>query len=149
MRVQELALLQPSAGVVTNMTSPLDCLVCFERFTRGERRPMSLQCGHSMCRLCISQLSEPDCPLCRQAFATSVINHTVCDMIDAAADTPEALQVGATSGAFTRCEQRMEHLVRFEHAFRNFRHCPSHVDLLGNVWATLVLVTSTRLPADS
>ena len=31
----------------------LDCEICFERFNSSDKKPLSLNCGHTCCKACI------------------------------------------------------------------------------------------------
>ena len=35
------------------------CDICFEGYDRGERTPMILSCGHSLCNKCLNNLFQP------------------------------------------------------------------------------------------
>ncbi|KAF4610141.1 hypothetical protein D9613_010688 [Agrocybe pediades] len=43
------------------------CDVCYERFGKDSKAPMSVPCGHVFCRTCIDQLGQI-CALCRVPF---------------------------------------------------------------------------------
>ena len=52
--------------------SACECPVCFSLLI-GDRSPMSLPCGHTLCRLCLAQLTSKQgegptfpCPMCRK-----------------------------------------------------------------------------------
>lgn len=61
------AMIQPKGGVVED--SELDCLICFERYDDKANTPLSLQCGHTCCKRCISAIFKTGipirCPLCK------------------------------------------------------------------------------------
>lgn len=50
--------------------SACECPVCFSLLI-GDRSPMSLPCGHTLCMLCLNELAEQHrdnmaCPMCRK-----------------------------------------------------------------------------------
>ncbi|GFR00818.1 roquin-1 [Trichonephila clavata] len=50
-------------------TDFLSCLICYNEFECNVRRPVSLGCGHTMCKSCLSKLQRKQCP-----FDQTVIN---------------------------------------------------------------------------
>ncbi len=64
--------------------SACECPVCFS-FLTGERAPMSLPCGHTVCQLCIAALkvgghggtSTLSCPMCRKVVQEKSISLNV------------------------------------------------------------------------
>ncbi|KAG8172646.1 hypothetical protein JTE90_027849 [Oedothorax gibbosus] len=50
-------------------TDFLTCLICCNEFECNIRRPISLGCGHTMCKSCLSKLQRKQCP-----FDQTVIN---------------------------------------------------------------------------
>ncbi|GFT51359.1 roquin-1 [Nephila pilipes] len=50
-------------------TDFLSCLICYNEFECSVRRPISLGCGHTMCKSCLSKLQRKQCP-----FDQTVIN---------------------------------------------------------------------------
>ncbi len=60
--------------------SACECPVCFHLLT-GERSPLSLPCGHTLCKVCVEQLTAQGaavdtfpCPLCRKLIKTESIS---------------------------------------------------------------------------
>ncbi|XP_071801731.1 uncharacterized protein [Asterias amurensis] len=43
-------------------TEFLSCPVCFNDFDENVRRPISLGCGHTVCKMCLRQLHQKQCP---------------------------------------------------------------------------------------
>ncbi|KAJ8356992.1 hypothetical protein SKAU_G00197860 [Synaphobranchus kaupii] len=50
----------------------MECGVCYQAYTRWERVPRLLHCGHALCTLCLKQMSQSmssllavRCPFCR------------------------------------------------------------------------------------
>eukprot|EP00760_Papus_ankaliazontas_P006974 PhM_4_TR13258/c0_g1_i1/m.100888 len=52
------------------------CPVCLSPFFH----PQILQCGHSICRGCLSRLTKYECPMCRETFTKSVENYSMSDV---------------------------------------------------------------------
>ncbi|GFS55606.1 roquin-1 [Nephila pilipes] len=50
-------------------TDFLSCLICYNEFESNIRRPISLGCGHTICKSCLSKLQRKQCP-----FDQTVIN---------------------------------------------------------------------------
>ncbi|XP_051932504.1 RING finger protein 208-like [Hippocampus zosterae] len=55
----------------------LECVVCFHHYSRRQRVPRLLHCGHTFCATCLEKLSNVDgvirticCPLCRWITCT-------------------------------------------------------------------------------
>lgn len=53
-------------------TDFLSCPICYNEFECNVRRPISLGCGHTMCKSCLSKLQRKQCP-----FDQTVINTDV------------------------------------------------------------------------
>ncbi|XP_038046230.1 uncharacterized protein LOC119720576 isoform X2 [Patiria miniata] len=43
-------------------TEFLSCPVCYNEFDESVRRPISLGCGHTVCKMCLGQLHRKQCP---------------------------------------------------------------------------------------
>ena len=59
------------------------CPVCYKEYNLEENQPMSLKCGHSICKYCSSKMLE--CPICRNSFGgpnCCVPNYTMRDLIE-------------------------------------------------------------------
>lgn len=56
----------------------LSCPVCYDHFSEdGDMTPLSLYCGHTLCKKCIDQIvytDNPECPFCRQFVERSGAN---------------------------------------------------------------------------
>jgi hypothetical protein len=50
-----------------------DCSVCLEK-TSGKTR-----CGHAICKICMSKLKKPSCPICRAYFDDESENESESD----------------------------------------------------------------------
>uniref|UniRef100_A0A3Q3DBU6 RING-type domain-containing protein n=1 Tax=Hippocampus comes TaxID=109280 RepID=A0A3Q3DBU6_HIPCM len=58
-------------------TVNLECVVCFHHYSRRQRVPRLLHCGHTFCATCLEKLANVDgvirticCPLCRWITCT-------------------------------------------------------------------------------
>lgn len=60
-----------------------ECDICLESYeTKGERRPMTLPCGHTCCGVCIKNLHITKCPHCRMVIdVIPGYNTSMVDMI--------------------------------------------------------------------
>ncbi|XP_072015835.1 LOW QUALITY PROTEIN: uncharacterized protein [Amphiura filiformis] len=56
-------------------TEFLSCPVCYHEFNENIRRPISLGCGHTVCKTCLSQLQRKQCP-----FDQSPITQDIDDL---------------------------------------------------------------------
>ncbi|GFS55616.1 roquin-1 [Nephila pilipes] len=54
-------------------TDFLSCLICYNEFECTIRRPISLGCGHTICKSCLSKLQRKQCPF-DQTFINTDIN---------------------------------------------------------------------------
>ncbi|CAG9331677.1 unnamed protein product [Blepharisma stoltei] len=48
------------------------CPVCYSRYTHNDHLPLILSCGHTFCKICVSQISK--CPLCRKTSTSAATN---------------------------------------------------------------------------
>lgn len=65
--------------------SNLDCDICFEAYSvQNERQPMILVgCGHTICRNCLDNLPQRNCPQCRiPIYNNSVPNRLVLNLLE-------------------------------------------------------------------
>lgn len=89
---------QTHLSLRVSVMTPLECPVCMNQYNvESEQRPMSLSCGHTVCRGCISRMPTQTCPTCRTPFIGQlcVQNFALCDVLAEAAS-----EVGG--GAFPR-----------------------------------------------
>ena len=56
-------------------TEFLSCPVCYNVFSEKLHRPISLACGHTVCKSCLSKLQQSKCP-----FDQSLITRDVSDL---------------------------------------------------------------------
>ncbi|CAL1279626.1 unnamed protein product [Larinioides sclopetarius] len=55
-------------------TDFLSCLICQNGFECSVRRPVSLGCGHTICKSCLSKLQRKQCPYDQTAINTDINN---------------------------------------------------------------------------
>ena len=63
----------------------MECKICFEKYDQQLRKPVSINCGHSFCKTCLSSLKVSNsyaCPTCRQSITNEQPNYTVLDLLD-------------------------------------------------------------------
>ena len=75
-----------STSVDGGELSACECPVCFCTLV-GDRSPMSLSCGHTLCRLCLSALADKvqrdtkettfPCPICRKLIQLQSVSCNV------------------------------------------------------------------------
>jgi len=53
-------------------TEFLTCPICCNEFEDTQRRPISLGCGHTMCKACLSTLHKTQCPFDQAAVSTDI-----------------------------------------------------------------------------
>jgi len=49
----------------------MECSICFENVDQHDREPQGLQCGHTLCKSCVSGLfsaQRAECPQCLVSF---------------------------------------------------------------------------------
>ena len=61
-----------SINNIINSMSQNDCAVCLEPITMSKSL---LPCGHLFCTMCVLSLQQQKCPLCRNVFVLSEVNH--------------------------------------------------------------------------
>ena len=47
------------------MSSELKCNVCFDFYNSSDKKPILLNCGHSLCKSCLVRLENRNCSTCR------------------------------------------------------------------------------------
>lgn len=53
-------------------TEFLLCPICTQTFEETVRRPISLGCGHTVCKMCLNKLHRKACPFDQTAIATDI-----------------------------------------------------------------------------
>ncbi|XP_062575406.1 roquin-1-like isoform X1 [Saccostrea cucullata] len=69
-------------------TEFLSCQVCYNVFNETDRRPVSLACGHTVCRTCLLNLPQKKCPFDQCAITRDVselpVNYALLQLVGAA-----------------------------------------------------------------
>ena len=68
----------------------MDCKICLENYNRHSKKPISINCGHTICAKCIETLKKSNnrhpniltCPLCRQEITSEHPNYALLDLLD-------------------------------------------------------------------
>ncbi|XP_070197554.1 roquin-1-like isoform X2 [Littorina saxatilis] len=87
-------------------TEFLTCEVCYKFFSENINRPISLGCGHTVCKQCLSQLQQSKCPFDQSPINCDIdklpVNYALLQLIGAAIPDKlidEELSVGNISDA--------------------------------------------------
>jgi hypothetical protein len=64
------------ASGLENFAIQLECQICFEDFDNWEKKPIVLDCGHTICQNCLKSivLSSRRCPFDKRLFTKSNID---------------------------------------------------------------------------
>jgi len=69
-------------------TDFLSCEVCYKLFSENVNRPISLGCGHTVCKLCLSKLQQSKCPFDQSPISCDIdklpVNYALLQLIGAA-----------------------------------------------------------------
>ena len=95
------------------------CDYCVESFDKKERKPISLNCGHTICFSCLVNWKNESniCPICRQVFSSEGPNYYVINFLDQNLNTdPESLlmreikkEIRETEkNVYSKCKQKLE-----------------------------------------
>lgn len=109
------------------MDEPLQCPICFERYTEDEPHdPRVLPCGHSICLACARSIQSaaaaahnaPTCPLCRARLALPLIgvealprNFLAIDLLTSRPD-PESSAADSPAEKRLQTERTVQRLQR-------------------------------------
>lgn len=101
---------QTKAEYINSLQGALDidhqetCTICYENFDTENHRAVSVVCGHSYCRDCLSTWLEnaDSCPTCRKTIYTGII--TIYDQ-------PEDTAAGFDKGSYPGSEQDLRAAV--------------------------------------
>lgn len=45
-----------------------ECGICYDKYNEGQRRPLALPCGHTLCKACVFNLQQQRCPECKYSL---------------------------------------------------------------------------------
>lgn len=78
--------IMPGQGL--QWTDFLSCEVCYKLFSESVNRPISLGCGHTVCKLCLSKLQQSKCPFDQSPINCDIdklpVNYALLQLIGAA-----------------------------------------------------------------
>lgn len=62
----------------------MDCKICGEKYNKRSRKPMVINCGHSMCSDCVTKikLGETNCPICKKPITDEKQNYALYELLD-------------------------------------------------------------------
>jgi len=62
----------------------MECRICFEKFDKQSRKPISISCGHSFCLNCVDSLKQTNykCPTCRRPIINQQPNYIMMDLLE-------------------------------------------------------------------
>ncbi|XP_070532813.1 roquin-1-like isoform X2 [Ptychodera flava] len=82
-------------------TEFLLCPICYNDFDESARRPISLGCGHTVCRTCLSQLHRKQCPFDQSTISTDIdslpANYALLQLVGAEIPKAESITNGVIS----------------------------------------------------
>ncbi|XP_076091142.1 uncharacterized protein LOC143063082 isoform X1 [Mytilus galloprovincialis] len=80
---------------IPQWTEFLSCQVCFHVFDEGHHRPISLACGHTVCRTCLCNLPQKRCPFDQNTIAKDVselpVNYALLQLVGASVPETDTL----------------------------------------------------------
>ncbi|CAJ0951285.1 unnamed protein product, partial [Mesorhabditis belari] len=82
-----------------------ECPICYDEFDHAYKRPMTMNCGHSVCEDCSNKGmgTMKTCPKCRTLITTRAINFSLLGAIEQfAQQKAELLELRARQSAQTR-----------------------------------------------
>lgn len=69
-------------------TEFLSCEVCYKLFSEKANRPISLGCGHTVCKMCLSRLQQSKCPFDQSPITCDIdklpVNYALLQLVGAA-----------------------------------------------------------------
>ena len=101
-------------------TEYLSCPVCRSMFGVAKHRPISLSCGHTICKMCLSELKQKNCPFDDNVISKDVdklpVNLALLQLVGAA--LPECQEEAPTNNLaenafYNSCKKYMEELAIF------------------------------------
>ena len=103
-------------------TEFLTCPVCTKDFNEDPRPPISLGCGHTICRQCLSKLSKQQCPYDQGEVKTAIenlpINYGLLQLGTLNYQCPETVEckedeIKDNQESFDYARVAIEHLARY------------------------------------
>lgn len=90
------------------------CIICNENFDEKERKPLVLtSCGHSFCKICISNFLSKKCAICRVSFERTVENWLALEIVTLA-KVSNSIKPFIDKFNFINDENKNQTLTRFE-----------------------------------
>ncbi|UYV73298.1 RC3H1 [Cordylochernes scorpioides] len=70
----------------------LSCPICYNEFEGTVRCPISLGCGHTLCRHCLAKLQRKQCPFDQTAISTDIsqlpVNSALLQLVSSPSPSP-------------------------------------------------------------
>ncbi|EDW41750.1 GM24408 [Drosophila sechellia] len=115
-------------------TDFLNCPICCNEFAASQRCPVSLGCGHTICKLCLTTLYNRQCPFDQTVIVSDIdnlpINHALLQLVK----DSELLELGPPPPSVQKLEP--EHLKCYQLGQRCIEelalHLKSFLNLNGN-----------------
>ena len=80
---------------IPQWTEFLSCQVCFHVFDEGQHRPISLACGHTVCKTCLCNLPQKRCPFDQNTILRDItelpVNYALLQLVGAVVPEMEIL----------------------------------------------------------
>lgn len=58
------------------------CKIDLEIYDNNERKPLVINCGHSICEKCFKLLTDKKCPFCRAQIVSKSVNYSLIESIE-------------------------------------------------------------------
>ena len=87
----------------------LTCSICYQPYTEVERIPLVLQCGHSICKVCLGHIDRlgKKCPSCNKLYTGSAItlprNYSLLNILGIALRRAEVVRAALSLRLFDAC----------------------------------------------
>ncbi|XP_077986056.1 roquin-1-like isoform X2 [Glandiceps talaboti] len=90
-------------------TEFLLCPICYNDFDESARRPISLGCGHTVCRTCLAQLHRKQCPFDQSTINTDInslpANYALLQLVGAEIPKTDSVSNGVISQYMRQYEE--------------------------------------------
>ena len=87
---------------IPQWTEFLSCQVCFHVFDEEHHRPISLACGHTVCRTCLCNLPQKRCPFDQNIITRDIselpVNYALLQLVGAAVPETDTTTSKGMSG---------------------------------------------------